>query len=364
MPPGEPRPREFAPPEGARFRILAVDGGGIRGLIPAMVLSRLEELIAAERPGEALADSFDLMAGTSTGGLIALALATPRADGRPAMTAAEMFELYRGEDARKIFSQPFYKRLPAVGGVSELLDPKYGLDRLREVLDDRFGEATLSEALCELLITSYDMTARRPRFFKRGQADSAQLTSVDAGLATSAAPTYFPAYNLGDEALVDGGVFASNPSIAAVVEALKRTEGEPVSRDDLLVVSLGTGHHERGFEAEQIAGWGALDWILPKDGEPPLIGAMLDGQSDAADHWAHVLLNHRPGSTMAGGEGIGAGPHYYRYQVTLTEPLPLDGTDEADLAALEDAGWELIEAHDDELRTLASALVNGGPAGG
>ncbi|MGI8632332.1 MAG: patatin-like phospholipase family protein [Solirubrobacterales bacterium] len=356
--------RAFAPPPDDAFRILSIDGGGIRGLIPAMVLAHLEELIARERSDATLAESFDLMAGTSTGGLIALGLATPRADGRPAMRAEEMFELYRGPDARRIFSRPFYRRLPGVGRLSELLDPKYGLDSLAEVLAERYGEATLSEALCELLITSYDMKERRPRFFKRYREESARLTAIDAGLATAAAPTYFPAYSLGEEALVDGGVFASNPTIAAIVEALKRTDAGGIERDELLVISLGTGHHESGFEAEEIGGWGAAEWILPKGGDSPLLGAIFDGQSDASDHWAHVLLNHDSEADATAEPG--AGPHYYRFQVDLPEPIPLDATNEDQLQMLQECGWRLIEAHADELEALAEVLSegNGPPPGG
>lgn len=359
--------RAFAPPKADSYKILSIDGGGIRGLIPALVLAHLEELIGRREPDRALADAFDLMAGTSTGGLIALGLATPRDDGRAAMRAEEMFELYRGPEARGIFERSAYKRLPAIGTISELLDPKYGLDRLAEVLADRFGEATLSMALCELLITSYDMKARRPRFFKRYREESRRLSAVEAGLATAAAPTYFPAYSLDGEALIDGGVFASNPTIAAIVEALKRTDDATgaIEREDLLVISIGTGHHEQGFGAEEISGWGAAEWILPKQGDSPLLSAMLDGQSDATDHWADVLLNHSTGLGSSAGTAGGAGPHYYRLQIDLPEPIPLDATDEDQLQQLTECGWRLIEAHADELEALAEVLAAPrAPAGG
>lgn len=352
-----PTAREFELPANPRFRILAVDGGGIRGLIPALVLERLEASLKQRDPEATIASSFDLIAGTSTGGLIALALTTPGHNGRPALDPAGMIDLYSGAEARRIFSRPPLERLPVVSRVSELLDPKYGLDELRAVLEGRFGRRTVSEALTGVLVTAYDMRERTTRFFKPWNSDGAR-TCVEAGLATSAAPTYFPALELGGGALVDGGVFVNNPTIAAVIEALKRTGDEPIRPEDLLVVSIGTGSYERGYEPRRVAGWGALGWILPADdSEPPLVGAMLDGQSDASHHWAHVLLNHDPGSAMATGPGLGAGPRYFRWQIDLPEPIPLDGVSASDIARLKETGEDLIEARADEIEAVAQAIA-------
>ena len=187
------------------------------------------------------------------------------------------------------------------------------------------------------------------------------MRAVDAGLATSAAPTYFPALQRGEDALVDGGVFVNNPTIAATIEALKRTEGEPLRPDDLLVVSLGTGQHERGYDPGEVAGWGALGWIAPSGGaEPPLIGAMLDGQSDAAHHWAHILLNHDPGKHLAKGAEFGAGPRYYRWQIELPEALPLDGVSDRQIARLREYGEALADGRADELAAVAAMLAGSG----
>lgn len=355
--------RAFEPPQAAKVRILAIDGGGIRGLIPAMLLSRLEELLAARPGAPTLADSFDLMAGTSTGGLIALGLTAPGTDGRPAMNAAQMVQMYSGEEGRKIFARPKLRTLPLLGGAIDLFAPKHSLEPLREVLAARFGTARLGEALTEVIVTAYDMNGRGPRFFKRWREQDGQVPVVDAALATAAAPTYFPSHGLGDEALVDGGIFASNPSIAAIVEALKRTE-DPVGlrSGDLLVVSLGTGSYETGFEQGEVEDWGALEWVLPGGHhEPPLISAMLDGQSDAADHWAHVLLNHSPGTTMSPSDQTGAGPRYFRYQVRLAEPLPLDDTGERNIGTLRECGERLVAAREPELVALADALTTPPP---
>jgi uncharacterized protein len=349
--------RPFAPPAAARFRILAIDGGGIRGLIPAMVLARLERLLV-ERSGPGnLARAFDLIAGTSTGGLIALGLATPR-DGQPAVSAAAMVEIYRGSEARRIFARGPLQRLPLVGRAIDLFRPRYGAEGLADVLADHLGEATLSEALTEVLITAYDMTGRATRFFKRWPAASREIAALDAAIATASAPTYFPAHPLDGRALIDGGVFANDPTVAAIAEAMKRTEDGAIRPDDLLVVSLGTGDHMLGYEPARVSRWGALGWILPKGkAPPPLIDAMLDGQSAATDHWAHMLLNHEPGAPVPPRDELGGGPRYYRYQVPLAEPLPIDGVTERDIARLVDHAEALIAAREAELEALADVLV-------
>ena len=354
-------PREFADPISApRFTVLAIDGGGIRGVIAARVLAELERLVGERPGGPGLSDCFDLISGTSTGGLITVGLASPGEGAGSALTAAEQVELYTGEDGRAIFERPPLRRLPLIGRLSDYFRPRYGLTNLREVLERHVGEAKVGDALTEVLITSYDMRGREPVFFKRWTEDARETTMVDAGLATSAAPTFFPSHGVGDRALIDGGVFAANPTVAAIAESLKRTEDPGgLRRDQLLVVSLGTGDFEIGFEQAEVERWGSLEWILPnrKSGEPPLIGAMLDGQSDAAHHWAHVLLNHEPGEQMESAEALGAGPHYYRYEVELTEPLPLDGVSDANIAQLTECADALVDARSDELEAIADVLA-------
>jgi patatin-like phospholipase/acyl hydrolase len=345
-----------------RFRVLSIDGGGMRGLIPAMVIAEIERrLTEATGAEKRIADYFHLLAGTSTGGLIALGLTAP-ADGdpaRPRMKGQDLIRLYR-EHGRGIFGDRLHQLLSLDGW----REPKHSPRGLAEALSTELGDATLSKALREVLVTSYDMTARAPYFFKRWRAresDERDVAITDAAVATAAAPTYFPSHEVGGHALVDGGVFASNPTIAAITEALKRRGDEPamLSADELLVVSLGTGVHEKGFSQSDVKGWGKLEWVKPRDGEAPLVGAIFDGQSDAADHWAHMLLNHAPGDEPpASPEEIGrAGPRYFRLQVRLSEPLGLDEYDERALAALEQAAHRLISERADTIEAIVQRLV-------
>jgi patatin-like phospholipase/acyl hydrolase len=343
-----------------RFRILSVDGGGMRGLIPALVIRELEARLQQRAGPEArVSDYFHMFAGTSTGGLVALALTTPDPDRpqRPLVSANDLSKFYT-EDGKGIFHRTFVQRLKTLNG---LIGPKYGLGPLQEAVERRLGQATLDQALRELVVCAYDMTSRQPYFFKRWRARETlkrNETIVEAALATSAAPTYFPSHEVAGFALVDGGVFAANPTVAAIVEALNRGKDKPakLAPEELLVVSVGTGEHERGFSQSQVSGWGQLGWVLPKDHEPPILSTVLGGASDGVDYWAHTLLN-RPQHPPAP-EEIGRGPAYFRWQVKLTNSIPMDDPDQAAPgAALPAAAERLIETRSDEIDQLVERLL-------
>jgi uncharacterized protein len=348
-----------------RFRLLSIDGGGIRGLIAARVIAKLEELIT-EGAGEErrIADCFHMVTGTSTGGLLAIGVTAPHPErpGRPRLTGADLVELYR-EEGPTIFGDTLHKILSLGGWIG----PKHSPRRLEDTLRRRFGESRLRDALRELVVTSYDMREPGPHFFKRWRAREApnrDVPLVDVGLATSAAPTYFPSHGLDRRALIDGGVFASNPSVAGVVEALKRRGDEPrdLGANELLVVSLGTGHHEVGQEQAEVRRWGRIGWVWPRP-DPALVAAFLDGQSDAADHWAEVLLNHEPGRAVPEPGEQGKGPRYYRFQVTLPRGTSLDDASERSLAELSEAADRLLARTEGELRELAGRLARLPPLG-
>ena len=347
-----------------RFRVLSIDGGGIRGLIAARVIARLEELVSAEAGEERrMADCFHMFAGTSTGGLLALGLTVPDpADpSRPRLSGSDLVELYMSEGPR-IFGDTLHKLLSLGGWIA----PKHSEARLERALRDRFGEARLRDALRELIVTSYDMTEPGPHFFKRWRAREAgerDATMVDVGLSTSAAPTYFPSHGLAGRALVDGGLFAANPAVAAVVEALKRRDEEPreLGAGDLLLVSLGTGQHETGHGQSQVRRWGRIGWILPRRQDPALIAAFLDGQSDAADHWTDILLNHEPGRAVAVPGARGAGPRYFRFQTKLPVSTPLDDAGPRALRQLNEAADRLLAEQEERLREVARRLARESP---
>ena len=346
-----------------KFRILCVDGGGIRGLIPALVIAELERRIQARTTPQArISDYFHMFGGTSTGGLVALSLTAPDPDkpGRPAVSADLLARFYT-EDGPKIFHRSVWQKLITLWG---WLGPKYTHGPLESAIENRLGTTHIQHALRELVVTSYDMTNRQPYFFKRWRAredpeGDRNRPIADAGLATSAAPTYFPSHELDGLALVDGGVFAANPVIVAIVEALKRFGDDPhhLDQDDLLVISIGTGLHEDGYPQEKVRRWGRLGWVLPQKGEPPILGATLGGAADGADHWAHTLLNH-PGDPHIQQADLGHGPRYFRLQVPLAKSVPLDDASGRTLTeTLPGLAEQLIRSHEPELSEIVERLL-------
>jgi uncharacterized protein len=355
-----------------RMRILSIDGGGIRGLIPALVVSdlerRLERATGEKRP---LTDYFHLFAGTSTGGLIALGLTAPDPDRPrvPRMDGERLVSLYRDRGPGIFAFTP--QRVLSLDG---WIGPKHSPAGLEAAITDEVGTLPLRLALRDVVITAYDMTSLSPHFFKRWRAresyrrdpNAVEETMLDAGMATSCAPTYFPSYGgIAGRALVDGGVFAGNPTVAAIAEALKRVSDSParLNPHQLFVVSLGTGEPARtlGFPQQQVRRWGRLGWILPRRGAPPLVGALLDGPSDAMDHWAHMLLNHHREDGPPAPEEIGRGPRHFRLQARLTRSFPLDDASPSKLVGLEDAAGALIDERESELAEITRRLAAAGP---
>jgi hypothetical protein len=344
---------------GPRFRILSVDGGGIRGLISALVIAEIEARLSAQVGRKARMDEyFHLFAGTSTGGLISLALTAPTE------VSAKDLALFYTEDGPKIFSRDLWRELSTLWGFT---GPKYSSGPLREAIERRLGASKISEATRDLFVTSYDMNKSEPHFFKRWRAlesEDRDFPIADPALATSAAPTYFPSHGLGRRALVDGGVFAANPSVAAIAEALGRQSDEPakLEPDDLFLVSIGTGEFETDYAQTKVSGWGKLGWIAGGGDEPPILGAMLGGASDGADYWAHMLLNHSPGDNLPSAATLGRGPRYFRLQVELSAPIAMDDAGkEALTVKLPEAAERLIEERSAEIDEIVAKLIAAGP---
>ena len=305
------------------MNILSIDGGGIRGLIPATVLATIEE--RAQRPASEL---FDLFAGTSTGGILACALTVPGTDGAgPRWTAAELVGLYRTEGP-KIFSRSIGRRVRSVEG---LLDEKYDDEELGRALGRYLGDAALGDARKPVLLTAYDLHDRETFFFKSWRAEFSAVPMAVAAQATSVAPTYFEPLRLGETTLVDGGVFAGNPAMCAYAEAARLAPGEQ-SR----VVSLGCGRLTRPIEHDDAKDWGLVEWVRP------LIDVVFDGVSAAVSYQLDQLLGDR----------------HHRFQVTLDRASDdLDDASARNLELLAEHASELVAARTDELDRVVEALT-------
>ncbi len=375
------RPASDRLPESFSFRILSVDGGGIRGVIPALLLERLEVLLGealAAAPGETaqrwhgistprIADCFHLIAGTSTGGLLTAGLTSTGPDGRPKLTAADAADVYTTHGPA-IFRRSLIDEVEEVFGLAK---PKYPLSQLRSVLEDPavLGNGLLKDARTDVLILSFDTSIPGLRYFTRwGQPGAGSTpttpseTMVEVALATAAAPTYFDPEALGSSRLIDGGVYAGNPALAAITLALRRT-AEPVPRGprELFMVSLGTGAWSAPLD---YGGGGIIGWLEPRTGGEALLEAMLGGSGDFANEAAHMLLNgdapvQDAWEPVLPPADVGGGPQLWRYQPTLPEPFAMD--DVSKLPQLKQIGAQQADRYGEELVRLARHLIDAGP---
>ena len=194
--------------------VLAVDGGGIRGIIPAMVIAHIERKMK-----KSAGQLFDLMVGTSTGGILVLGLSRP-GHGRPAQFSAKrVIKLYE-DHGERIFEHSLWRKLRSAGGI---LEEAYSHQNLEAVLQQYFAEATLRDCEVPTMVTTYDIQNRESVFLKSWLAEHGAVLCRDAARATSAAPTYFEPKPLNIDAaqhvLIDGGVFMNTPSVSALAEA-------------------------------------------------------------------------------------------------------------------------------------------------
>ncbi|MBN2668175.1 MAG: patatin-like phospholipase family protein [Bacteroidales bacterium] len=306
-------------------KVLSIDGGGIRGIIPALLLAHIEN--ESKKP---IAELFDLIAGTSTGGILALGL-TQHNEGKIEYSALDLANLYK-DNGQTIFNNSFWHKVESLSGFQ---DEKFSADGIESVLEQYFKNHLIKEAKTPVLVTSYDIEQRQPIFFKSWKEQWAELKIRQVARATSAAPTYFePAYfEVGGKprAFVDGGVFINNPAMSALVEAKKLFPDE-----EILLVSIGTGEQTETILYENAKDWGKVKWLVP------LMSCMFDGMSDAVNYQIKQLLNE----------------NYYRFQIKLTK-----ASDQMDLASNEniqnlfEEADLLIEQEKEQLKQLLDIIL-------
>jgi patatin-like phospholipase/acyl hydrolase len=278
------------------YKILSIDGGGIRGIIPARVLERLE----THRPG--IVQEFDLYAGSSTGAVLAAGFAhgfDPRF----------MRQMYQGF-GKQVFANSIWDDLR---DLKYILGADYSIDNLKALLERVIGEKTLGDLEKKVLIATFDLKDEsrdpprwKPKFFHNypdSRGDSEERL-VDVVIRSAAAPMYFPIY----QGYIDGGVSAINPSMCALAQALN--EGFL----DIRLLSLGTGNNPRWLD-EQNGDWGVYQWGLN------LVNIVMDGGSEVADYQCRQILEDQ----------------YFRLQTQMPKPIGLDDWQSTD---------ELIEIAD------------------
>ena len=266
-------------------RVLSPDGGGIRGIIPALVVAHL-----GHETGAPASELFDLIVGTSMGGILALGLSLQDRQGGSLLAEKRMVALYERHGA-KIFERSLWRKLRTAGG---LFEEAYSHEALEKVLHKYFAHKRMGDCGTPVMVTSYDIERRKTVFLKSWHPDHRELLCAEASRATSAAPTYFEPVNLQwaeqTATLIDGGVFINSPAVSAYAEACKLFPDEPIA-----MLSLGTGELTRPIPYDAARTWGSTLWIMS------LLDCMLDGASKAADHQMRLFL----------------GDHYLRVQTQL-----------------------------------------------
>lgn len=306
--------------------VLSIDGGGIKGVIPALVLAEIEA-----RTGNSIAKDIDLLAGTSTGGIIALGLSKDSGDGRPQYTAQDLADWYINH-GKEFFPHSMWRTVSSVGG---LFDEEYCAKGLEKFLAGKFEQSTLGQSLKPTFVTTYDIHYRRPFFFKSWQQNSADVPMHQAARATSAAPTYYePAQvdvNGSTRSLVDGGVFINNPALSAYLEAKKL-----YPEDDIKILSLGTGEQNPPIPYQSAKDWGKAGWLNP------LISCIFDGTSDVSNYQLKTLI----------------GDSFIRLQQEISHASnEIDDATGSNLQRLCEEARELIHREDEALDKVAQWLT-------
>lgn len=319
-----------------KFKILSIDGGGIRGIIPLKVLSALERIIGR------LSDTFDLIAGTSTGAIIALSLTASKAN----LRASDVLNLYETRSHEIFRSNPHRRAHEFVAGmiprfkagqeelIRSLIDhPFYTDEGLTQLASEIFGETLMRHTRTNVLIPAVDITHLNApitkRFTNLTKAD-AFFAVQDVGLASAAAPTYFPYKHLKGRTYVDGGLSCNNPAEQSHWHARHHN----VSLESDHILSLGTGFTD------------------------------IEGIPDSRQHnrlyWTKKIfptVNGTLSNTIdANLRGLFGEDRYWRLNPGLTREIDLDDNSPATLAELSNAGDALVEENADRIREIARIL--------
>jgi patatin-like phospholipase/acyl hydrolase len=348
-------------------RVLAIDGGGIRGIIPARVLVELERL-----GGRPVSDMFDLIAGTSTGGILALGLTVPGQDGSPRYAARDLLSLYTdrggeifpgggvptwrtrllGPSGGKNIGQDVWGSAQRIGALfggnpKFAANARYFPGPLEAILKEFLGDTPFGWASKPVIVPTYDMRASKPLVFRSVDfAGQPQPLMREVARATSAGPTYFPParMTLGgvERVLVDGGLAANNPAMFGYTAALASA-----SPKEILMLSLGTGTKDEAdpkdvtYDAIRTRSW-------PRVGAG-VFSAVMDGSSEAQDQMLAGLLSADDRR------------RYWRLQASLGScNFAMDAADTNNVACLTAVAEGLVRQHAAELEAVAAAANRGG----
>ncbi len=279
------------------IKILSIDGGGIRGIIPALLLAEIEK-----QTGKKISDCFDFIAGTSTGAIIALLINL-----KESISAQQIVNIYE-EYGKVIFKRN--KLRSAVRG------PKYSVDGLNRVIEKFAGNTFITDTVKPVLITAYETEQQKTTFFTNYQNRYKDLLIKDAIRASTAAPSYFEPVKIPNRGtFIDGGMGANNPAMCAYVEVVKllKRENKDVNNVRIAVVSLGAGQLREPYRYEQLRRWHGLNWLFG-----PILNILFEANNSTVQYQLKQLLSDKD---------------YYRFQLAL--PVGHDAIDNASKSNLD-----------------------------
>ncbi|MFM2386906.1 MAG: hypothetical protein RL660_1663 [Bacteroidota bacterium] len=345
------------------IRILSIDGGGIRGIVPAYLLSFLEEELQtlSNNKQARLADYFDFVAGTSTGGIISCLLLAPPNHNNYRFTARDAFDLYVAH-GQSIFV-PKHSVLRALLSVFShslkigFTDEIYNAEPLEQLLAKQFGDIELRQLSKPSLITAYNIDSRRPHFFTQhtaAQSNRKNFYVRDVCRATAAAPTYFEPALISSLShaqtcypLIDGGIFANNPALCAYAEVRKAKDAPTAA--DMFMLSLGTGTYREAIDYQALRDAPTMLMI------PHLIDMIMSGVADTTDYQMRALFDAAHGKNST---------RYVRIDADLRVigqvDARFDNISAANIESLKAVAENTLTMHEATLRSVAKVLVEGG----
>ena len=329
----------------SRTRILSIDGGGIKGIVPAVVLLHLEKLLQdlSNNPSSRIHDYFDLFSGASTGAIIVAGLLSPDNNNRPKYSSKEILDLYL-ENGEIIFNSSLFQGIKSVSGI---VNVKYSPEGIESVFEKYFGHSELKHLLKPSLIPVYDLSRGKNYFFRQQKAINSQRHNFyvkDLLRAATSALTFFPPAQISTinnnehRCFVDGGVFANNPALSAYAEF--RYHNSQLHAKDTMMLSLGTGRKTTNLDCKVTANWGAAEWLYQ--------GSYLTSNavSSASDYQLNAVYGNQS--------------NYLRLDSTFddNQNSSMDNTDKDYLDYLISLGESIVKDKWSEINSFAEELIS------